>query len=65
MFLQQAMREAEPGINPEVSGALFCPSGGICDPWAVTIAAAENAVMNGVEFRSDTEFIDFIFAPDV
>ncbi len=60
----QAMREAEPGINPEVSGALFCPSGGICDPWAVTIAAAENAVVNGVEFRSDTEFMDFIFAPD-
>ena len=58
------MREAEPRINPAVSGALFCPTGGICDPWAATIAAAENAVMNGVEFRSETEFIDFIFAQD-
>ncbi|MDF1514749.1 MAG: NAD(P)/FAD-dependent oxidoreductase, partial [Anaerolineae bacterium] len=60
----EEMRKAEPGINPEVSGAIFCPSGGICDPWGVTIAAAENAVMNGVEFRSETEFLDFIFAGD-
>ncbi len=58
------MRKAEPRINPTVSGALFCPTGGICDPWAATIAAAENAVMNGVEFRSETKFVDFIFAPD-
>jgi glycerol-3-phosphate dehydrogenase len=60
----EVMREAEPRINPEVSSALYCPTGGICDPWAATIAAAENAVMNGVEFSSDTSFIDFIFAPD-
>ena len=49
------MRKAEPRINPEVSGALFCPAGGICDPWAATIAAAENAVMNVVEYSSETE----------
>ncbi|MBN2391419.1 MAG: FAD-dependent oxidoreductase, partial [Anaerolineae bacterium] len=47
----EAMREREPSINPDVSGALYCPTGGICDPWAATIAAAENAVMNGVELR--------------
>ena len=57
------MERAEPRINPEVSGALFCPTGGICDPWGATIAAAENAVMNGVEFCSETEFTDFIFDP--
>jgi glycerol-3-phosphate dehydrogenase len=58
------VKKAEPRINPDVSGALFCPAGGICDPWGVTIAAAENAVMNGVEFWSETEFTDFIFAPE-
>lgn len=58
------MKQAEPRINPDVSGALFCPSGGICDPWGVTVAAAENAVMNGVVFRSETEFTDFIFSAD-
>ena len=35
-------------INPQVSGALWAPTGGICDPFAVTVAAAENAVQNGV-----------------
>jgi len=55
------MREREPSINPVVSGALYCPTGGICDPWAATIAAAENAVMNGVELRLNTAFEDFIW----
>ncbi|MEA3396903.1 MAG: FAD-dependent oxidoreductase, partial [Chloroflexota bacterium] len=55
------MLKREPLINPEVSGALYAPTGGICDPWAVTIAAAENAVLNGVELRLDTEFEDFIW----
>ena len=62
MVTAEVLRKAEPRINPEVSGGLFCPSGGICDPWASTIAAAENAVMNGVIFSSHTEFQDFIFA---
>ncbi|MGC9393582.1 MAG: NAD(P)/FAD-dependent oxidoreductase [Anaerolineae bacterium] len=57
----EAMREREPDINPNVSGALYCPTGGICDPWAATIAAAENAVMNGVELRLNTAFEDFIW----
>ncbi|HQK15772.1 MAG TPA: FAD-dependent oxidoreductase, partial [Anaerolineae bacterium] len=57
----EAMRQREPAINPAVSGALYCPTGGICDPWAATIAAAENAVMNGVELRLNTAFEDFIW----
>jgi glycerol-3-phosphate dehydrogenase len=57
----EAMREREPDINPDVGGALYCPTGGICDPWAATIAAAENAVMNGVTLRLNTAFEDFIW----
>jgi len=56
------MRRREPGLNSEVSGALFVPAGGICDPWGATIAAAENAVMNGVELRLGTEFKDFLWS---
>jgi len=56
------MRKREPGINHEVSGALFVPTGGVCDPWGATIAAAENAVMNGVELRLETEFQEFIWS---
>ncbi|HUV16544.1 MAG TPA: NAD(P)/FAD-dependent oxidoreductase [Pelolinea sp.] len=50
----------EKNINPEVSGALWASTGGICDPFAVTIAAAENAVMNGVKVLLNTLFEDFI-----
>ena len=50
----------EPLINPLVSGALFAESGAMCDPFAATLAAAENAVMNGVRVLRDTRFEDFI-----
>jgi len=50
----------EKNINPEVSGALWATTGGICDPFGVTIAAAENAVMNGVKVLLNTKFEDFI-----
>jgi glycerol-3-phosphate dehydrogenase len=54
------MRRREPHINPDVSGALWATTGGICDPFGVTIAAAENAVQNGVRLLLETEFQDFI-----
>ena len=57
----EEMKRREPHINPDVSGALVCPSGGICDPWGATIAAAENAVMNGVELKLNTKFEDFLW----
>ena len=57
----EEMRRREPMVNPETTGALFCPVGGICDPWGATIAAAENAVMNGVRLARNTSFEDFIW----
>ena len=54
------MRRREPNINPQVSGALCASTGGICDPFAVTIAAAENAVQNGVTVLLETRFEDFL-----
>jgi glycerol-3-phosphate dehydrogenase len=54
------MRTREPHINPEVSGALWAPTGGICDPFMVTVAAAENAVQNGVTVLLETAFQDFV-----
>lgn len=55
------MRSREKNINPEVSGALWASTGGICDPFQVTVAAGENAVMNGVKVLLDTAFEDFIW----
>ena len=54
------MRSRERDINPEVSGALFASTGGVCDPFQVTVAAAESAVMNGVTVLLETAFEDFI-----
>ncbi|GAG95875.1 unnamed protein product [marine sediment metagenome] len=42
----EEMRHREPYINPDVKGALYAPTGGIGDPFMLTVAAAENAVMN-------------------
>lgn len=45
------VHEMEPNLNDSVVGALYAPTGGIVDPFELTIAQAEIANMNGVEFR--------------
>jgi len=54
------MLRREPLINPRVSGTLFAESGAMCDPFGVTLAAAENAVMNGTHVLRETRFNNFI-----
>jgi glycerol-3-phosphate dehydrogenase len=54
------MRQREPLIRPDVVAALWAPTGAIGDPFAATVAAAENAVMNGVELLRETACEDFI-----
>ena len=49
------VREMEPNIEDTVVAALNVPSGGIVCPFGLTIALAENACDNGVEFRFLTE----------
>ena len=51
---QQAL-ELEPNLSNQVVGALLLPTGGIVCPYEFTIALAENAYENGVEFLLDTE----------
>ncbi len=43
-------RELEPHISKEVVAVLRAPSSGIVGPYEMTIAFAENACVNGVEF---------------
>ncbi len=46
-------RTLEPGLSPDATDALLAPSAGIVSPYELSIAAVENAVMNGVElYRS-------------
>lgn len=45
----------EPNLSDTIAAALVEPSGGIVCPYEMTIALAENAAMNGVEFRLNSE----------
>jgi len=45
------LRRLEPNVSENALGALLAPSAGIIDPWGFAIAMAENAVVNGVEYK--------------
>lgn len=61
IYDQAKLREVEPSISDEAKGALWAPSAGIVCPYELTIAAVENAVVNGAEFIRNFEVkkIDF------
>ena len=54
------LRRREPAISPDAVAALYAPSGGLVDPFELCIAAAENAVMNGVTLLLETEALDYV-----
>lgn len=58
------VRAMEPAVSRDVTAALYAPSGGIVCPFGMTIALAENAYENGVEFRFDTEVISVVKKTD-
>ena len=47
--------EMEPNLSKEVKAMLYAPTGGIVCPFKLTIALAENANVNGVEFQFNTQ----------
>ena len=51
-------RELEPALSDEVTAALYAPTGGIVCPFNLTIALAENAYVNGVGFKLNTEVLN-------
>ena len=52
---QEEVRALEPNISDNVIAALYAPTAGIVCPFGLTIAFAENAATNGIEFRFDTK----------
>lgn len=52
---KEQLKEMEPNLSSEVVAALYAPSGGIVCPYEMTIALAENASSNGVDFKLGTE----------
>ncbi len=61
IYDKEKLKEAEPYISDEAKAALWAPSAGIVCPYELTIAAAENAVVNGTDFIRNFEVrkIDF------
>ena len=51
----EAVKAMEPYVSENVVVALVVPNGGIVSPYEMTIAYAENAAANGVEFRFGSE----------
>lgn len=51
------VRQHEPNVHPDVRCGLWSPSVAITEPWALAIAATENAVMNGLTLHLAEEVI--------
>ncbi len=54
LLFREEVLAMEPALTEDVVAALWAPSAGIVCPFTLTIALAENACQNGVEFRLDT-----------
>ena len=52
---REELKEMEPNVTEDAVAALYAPMGGIVCPFGLTIALAENAAANGVEFKFNTE----------
>lgn len=57
---REELIEMEPNVSDKAVGALYLPTGGIVCPYEMTIALAENAYLNGVEFKFDTEVKEIV-----
>lgn len=55
---REELKALEPNISDNAVAALYAPSSGIVCPYEMTIALAENAAANGVEFRFNTRALN-------
>lgn len=49
------LRELEPELTPDLKWGLYCAGAGVCSPYEMAIALAENAIKNGVTLKLETE----------
>ena len=55
---QERLRTMEPYISDEAIGALWAPTAGIVCPYELTVAATENAVINGARVKRNSGVFD-------
>ena len=48
------IRQMEPNLSHDIKWALYCKGAGVCSPYEMAIAMAENAVQNGVKLQLET-----------
>lgn len=54
------VREEEPNLSKDIKAALWAPTGGICWPFGLALAFAENAEINGAEIIRDCKVTGFV-----
>ncbi|MBQ5968793.1 MAG: FAD-dependent oxidoreductase [Clostridia bacterium] len=62
---QEQLRTMEPYISDEAIGALWAPTAGIVSPYELTVAATENAVLNGARVKRNSGVFDIEFKNDM
>jgi glycerol-3-phosphate dehydrogenase len=60
LLTKEEVLEMEPNLSDNTVGALYAPTAGIVCPFEMTIAMAENANQNGIQFSFDTEVKDIL-----
>ncbi len=49
------IRRLEPKLSKDIKWALYCQGAGVCSPYEMAIAMAENAIKNGVDLKLENE----------
>lgn len=57
---REEVLKMEPNVADDVYAALYAPTAGIVCPFSLNIALAENAYMNGIDFKFDTEVQEIV-----
>lgn len=52
---QAELRELEPDLSADLKWGLLCEGAGVCSPYNMAIAMAENAIKNGTTLKLETE----------
>ncbi len=55
---KKRIKQMEPALTEKVTSVLYAPTGGIVSPYDLTIALAENANVNGVQFLFNSEVLN-------
>lgn len=59
LWSAEQVLEAEPNLSKDIKGALWAPTAGVCWPFGMAVAFAENAVENGAEVIRNCEVTGF------